>query len=212
MSDSRPTPTPSPPPTAKTGGFNYAALSFRAVILILLASSLWLVWWSYNRVYAPRLRECRQDNATVNRLSAEVDDLDRRWPPEDIEKINQRSGQADASLFSDQSGVEAWLADFREQLPPMGLELTAALDKTTAHSVGGRKVAVIPATLQVEFRPVTNSPAMPSPYQRLLYLARQLTLQQTRADFIELTVDSRTNSISHAVLGLNFWAGEKEAK
>ena len=166
MSDSKPAASPTPP--AKIGGFNYPEVLFRVVIVVLLAASLWLVWWSYNRVYAPRLKECRDDNATVNRLSMEVDDLDHRWPPADVERINQRSGQVDASLFSDQSVVETWLADFREKLPAMGLELTAAFGKNTAHSAAGRRLAVIPATLQVELRPVTNSAAMPSPYQRLL--------------------------------------------
>lgn len=210
MSASPPDLSPTPP--AKTGGPNYPELIFRAVIIALLVFSVWLVWWSYYRVYTPRLKAARDSRATVSQLSAEVDDLDHRWPPADMDRVNQRFDLVDARLFADQSTLEAWLADFREQLPPLGLDLKATFQKTVAHTAAERNVLVIPTTLLVELRPVTNALAMPSSYQRLLWLTQQLVLQQKRADITDLTVDSGTSSIARAVIGLNFWAGEKEAK
>jgi cell division protein FtsB len=211
MSVARPENSP-PPPPAKTGGFNYSELIFRVVIILALSFSVWLGWWSYNRVYLPQLKEAREANATLNQLSTEVDDLDRRWPPADIEKLNQRLQLVDSNLFSDQSALEAWLADLREQSPPLGWDLKATFEKSRMHSAAQRNVYVIPTSLFIELHTVTNAPAMLSPYQRLLQLARQIALQQKRGDFTELTVDTGSNSISRAVMGLNFWTGGKEAQ
>jgi len=206
-------PPPSSPPAAKTSGLGHLTIVFRVVIILLLVFSVWLVWWSYYRVYAPRLKEARDNRATVNQLSAEVEDLDRRWPPAEIERINQRFEQVDTSLFADQSMLEAWLADFRERLlPPLALDLSASFQNTVLHSAAGQKVQVIPTTLTVELRPVTNATVMPSPYQRLLELTRKITLQPKRADLTEMTVESGPNSVSRAVLVLNFWARGKEPK
>ena len=80
--------TDSSPQTAtKASGFNYAELLSRILVLSLLLASAGLLWWSYYRVYVPRLVIFRDLSSTVDKLAREVEDLDRQWSKQDIERM-----------------------------------------------------------------------------------------------------------------------------
>lgn len=205
-----PEPQNNPPPVTNAGEFNYSELLFRLVVLGLLLASVGLLWWSYNREFAPRLQESRDYNATVIRLTAEVDDLDRRWSKPDIEQINRKFELAQTRIFAGQPALEAWLADLREQLTPLGINANTKLEKVVVPAGIERPPSVIPGMISIEIQPVTGE--MSSPYQRLLQLVQRLITQEKRADLTELTVDSGTNSIGGAALNFNFWTDGKESK
>src|ERR1700739_1927711 len=96
-------------PVTKDPGFNYWELLSRIVVAGLLLSSIGLLWWSYYGVFVPRLKESRDINATVARLTAEVDELNRQWPPDKIGQLNQKFALVQPRLFASPSELENWL-------------------------------------------------------------------------------------------------------
>lgn len=203
-----------PLPATKTGGFNYWQLLSRIVIFALLLSSAGLLWWSYYQVFVPQLRESRQLNATVSKLTAEVDDLDRQWSKAGIEEVNQKFTLVQPRLFAGQAELAAWLADFKEQTAPMGLDVKTDFADSNAPAGAVTNVQAIPVTIAIAFPPLPSAAGSPgnlSPCQRLLQFAQRLTTREKCADLAEMTVEGGTNSIARAVLGVNFWTAPKES-
>ena len=188
----------------------------------LILGSVFIVGWSYYKWYLPPVLETREVSATVAKLTAQVEELDHRWSKADSDQVNRQFETAQARFFADQAALAAWLADFREQGTPLGLNIRTDLGKpvvaksdlstTNAILEASLKFTIIPTTIAVTFQPLPIATDQPSRYQRLLQLAQHLTDQEKIADLTELTVDSDTNSIGRAILGFNFLAGTKEAK
>jgi len=201
-----------PPPVTKTGAPNRADLLSRVVVILLLAASVGLLWWSYSRVLVPRLKESREYNATVNRLSLEVETLDRRWPKAAVDRIDRNFELAQPRLFADQSALENWLADFRKKLAPAHLDFKTELGKNLAPPGADRGLFVISGIVIFDLQSGSATKGAATPYQQLLRLTQRITSQEKRADLTELTVDGGTNSIGHAVMAFNFWTAGKESK
>jgi hypothetical protein len=204
-------PTPAPTPT-ETGGGNYLEVLYRTVMVLMLVSSFGILWWSYYRVYVPRLKEYHEADAALTSLTVKVDDLDHLWSQADIEQINKRYEVLQPKVFADQPELESWLADFRDQLAPLGLNIKFDLVTTNAPIGDDRKLFPIPATITIVSQPVAGAVDTPAAYQQLLQFAKHLTAQEKSTGLTRLTVASGTNSVGRAVLNLNFWAGAKEAK
>jgi len=201
-----------PLPVTKTGNPNRPELLFRVGVILLLATSVGLLWWSYSRVLVPRLNESRDYNANVIRLSLEVENLDRRWLKADIDRIDKNFELAKPQLFADQPTLEAWLADFQEKLAPARLDIKTELGKTMSPPGADRKLFVISGVIIIDLQSLPAATGTPSRYQQLLRLAHRITNQEKHANLTELTVDSGANSIGHAVMAFNFLAGGKESK
>lgn len=199
-----------PSPATQKGQFSYPDLLARLVVTGLLLASVGLLWWSYYRVYIPRLKVTRDLNASVEKLTADVDLMDRRWTKAEVATINERFLLVQPRLFADQPELEGWLADFRDQVNPLALDIKTEL--VGASPVEETKLLMLPTKMTVTFRPAPEGATNASPYQRLLQLAERITAQGKNADLTELTVDSGMNSISRAVVGINFWADAKEAR
>jgi len=205
--------TDSSPQTAtKASGFNYAELLSRILVLSLLFASAGLLWWSYYRVYVPRLVIFRDLSSTVDKLAREVEDLDRQWSKQDIERINQKFELVQAKIFVDQADLDAWLVDIRDPLIPLGLNLKTEFTKPTLIAGEENRFHTIHTTFNVGFQPLGSSTNKLSPYQRLLQFTKRITTQEKRADLTELNVESGTNSIGRAVMTVNFWVGTRETK
>ena len=209
---SAPGPDNRPLPATKAGGFNYRNLLSRAIIFGLLLAAVSLLWWSYYRVFVPHLRESRQLNATVASLAAEVDDLDRQYSKAAIEEINQKFVLVQPRIFAGPVELAAWLADFKGQVTPLGLDIKTDFADTNAPAGAVTNVQVIPVTVSISFPPLASSVESLSPYQRLLQFTQRITTGEKSAELAEMTVEGGTNSITRAVLGVNFWAAPKEAK
>ena len=199
-----------PSPATQKGQFSYTDLLARLVVVGLLLASVGLLWWSYCRVYAPRAKVTRDLNASVEKLTAEVETMDRRWTKAEMDAINDRFTLVQPRLFADQPELEGWLADFREQIAPLSLEIKT--DLASPSPAPEAKLLSLPATMTITFRTTTEASGGPSPYQRLLQFAERITAQDKNADLTALTVDSGLNSIGRAVVGVNFWTNAKEAR
>lgn len=204
---------PTPVPAARVrpprpGRINYREVLLRVGLVLVVVGAVALMWWSYRRL-VPLQQRTRELNATVTRLSSEVDEMQRRWSGADIEQLNQKSDRVQAQLFSGPPELEAWLRELKEQVVPLALDINANFGKTSAAAPEDQKLATVPATVSVEVKPAPGIPGVQTPYQRILQLSQRLTAQEKRADLVELSVAGGTNSVSRAVVVLNLWAGQE---
>jgi len=216
MSTPPPLPNRAPQSVTKPSGFNYLTLLSRVVVAGVLAASVWLLWWSYYRVYLPQLKEPTELNATVAKLTVTADDLDRQWSKADIEQINHKFAGVQPQMFTDQLELESWLADFTGQFTAQGMDIKTDIKAgpagTNAPAGAARGFLIIPVTLAITFHSGPDAGDLPPPSQRLLQFVQRLTTREKSAVLTDLSLSSGTNSIDQAVLGFNFWAGAKEAK
>jgi hypothetical protein len=219
MSTPPPLPNRTPQSVTKPSGFNYLTLVSRVVVGGLLVASVWLLWWSYYRIYLPHLKEPAELNASVAKLTGTADDLDHQWSKADIEQINKKFAGVQPQMFTDQLELESWLADLTGQFTAQGMDIKTDIKAgpvgvagTNAPAGAVPRFLVIPVTLAVTFHSGPDAAGLPPPGQRLLHLVQRLTTQEKSAVLTDLSLSSGTNSIDQAVLGFNFWAGAKEAK
>lgn len=201
-----------PQPVTKTEGFNYGALIARLLVAIVLAGSLWLIWWSYYRVFFPHFKESRELTQTVSKLTTEVDQLKNMWSTKDIEEIDKKTGMVQTNLFADQAQLHAWLANLRDQAMAMGVDLKADFARSLEQTDAEPRFLIFPTKLSVQFQPVPGPAKGPSPYLRLLQLTQLLTAEEKADCLNELTAESGPRSIDHAVMGFNFWTGTNDSK
>jgi hypothetical protein len=183
---------------------------FRAAVLVAVVGAVAVIWWSFGVVYLPRQKQARELITQVERLSTEVDNLERAWPKEMAEKVAKQYPQVDARLFEGRADVETWLTGVKELGSAMALKVSAELGQPTNKIAGARRLSLIPATVSVSVQPGTPTTGPASPYQRLLLLCQHLTDEdKERADLTELTVTGGSNSVSRAVLELTYWTGKE---
>jgi hypothetical protein len=211
MSSEDSAPAPEVRPTAPTPPRNAGSGDrlFRVIILVAVLGSVALIWWSFVRVLLPRQQQARELSLRVSRLSAEVDDLDHQWTQAQMAQVTNQFSQVDLELFEGRAGVEAWLANLKEQSASLALDLGADFGQPSQQTAGGRTLTVIPATVSVKVQPAGPETKPSSPYGRILQMAQLLSDENKRADLTELMVDGGVNSISQVVLILNYWTGKE---
>ena len=181
---------------------------WRTVFFVLIAGSLALSWWSLSQRLAPLEKRSAELSSSVARMSSEVDDLERKWSRAQAEETSRWAEQARDELFADQTALEAWLASVRLQAAPLGLLPKAEFDKPIETATRSEKLAIIPASLTLDFHSAPGGPEKPSAYSRLLRLTERLSAYSKRADLTEMKVESGIDSISHATLLFGLWATE----
>ena len=199
-------------PATMQGVFNYLELMSRVVVIGLLLISAGLFCWSYYRVYLPRQKITRNLNITVEKLAAEVDEMDRHWSKSDIGQINQKFSLVQPRLFADQPELEAWLADFRDQVQSLNLNIKTDIASTGEPATNCPGLITIPTTMVITFPAMAGNTGKLSPYQRFLQFAQRITIQDKNADLVDMSVDSGGKSIGRAVVRINFWMGGKGSK
>jgi hypothetical protein len=180
---------------------------FRVVIIFVLLASLALAWWTFTKFFIPVQKQSRELTSQFARLSTEVDQLERKWSKADTEQIRGGYQEVYGQLFADQPALEAWLVDLEAQAGPLGLDVKIDFGQTAPPGTNEQKLAVVPARVALEVRPVPGG--TDSPYLRLLRLTRQLAAEGKRADLAEMTVVGGPASIARATLVFNLWAGEE---
>ena len=207
--ESAPAPAARPPAAAPRSNTGHGDRLFRAITLIMVLGSVVVIWWSFALVLFPQQKQSRELSSLVSRQSAEVDDLEHVWNKAAAAQVTNQFGQVYLKLFEGSAGLEAWLADIKDQAAPLALDVQANLGSGSPQSAGGRTLSVIPATVSIEVQPARSEMPTSSPYRRILQLSQHLAGEDKRADLTELTVAGGTNSIGHAVLVLNYWTGKE---
>src|SRR5213594_4380851 len=104
MNTSEPVPPSAKRPAAKirSSSLNYKDWIFRLVVFALISGSLALSWWSLTQRLGPLQRRSRDLSSAVARLSADVDDLERKWNQAQAEEVRRQLEQARDELFADE--------------------------------------------------------------------------------------------------------------
>jgi len=181
----------------------------RVLILLVAAGSLFLSWWSVNRLL-PLEKQRTQLTEGIRRLTDEITLMESKWTDPEIQRVLTRFTQAQARLFADQETLLTWYANLRQRLVPLALDANADFGKPATHTVAEGEMTVIPAMVNVEVRPALGIEGVQSPYERVLRLTRLLASDEKRVDIEELTVAGGSNSVSRAVAVINLWgSGQK---
>lgn len=191
---------------------NPREVAFRLLALLLVIASLFLVWFSYAKLLSVRQQTSRELSTTISRLSTEVDAMERRWSGPEIEQVTNSFNAIPDHLIADQPQLEDWLEGLNRQVLPLALDAKADFGKTVVRKSADDKLAVIPTTISVEAQPARGIEGAESPYQRMLRLMQRLATEQRRADITEITVTGGPDSVAHAEVILNLWAGEEKPR
>ena len=212
MSSQSPPPVPPKPlrVAVQPASANSKEWLFRLLVAVLLVGAFSLVGWSFFRKLLPLQKQSRDLGMQVVRLSADVDEMQRKLEKSDFVQVERDFGRINTHLFSDETALVSWLAELKEQTIPLALELKANFGAAVVPSTNHQNLAVIPTTVSVGV--AHDIEAIRSPYQRLLRLSHHLSSRERRVDLTELTVMGGTNSLQQATLVLNLWAGKESVQ
>jgi hypothetical protein len=210
--------TPSAAPGERKGALiqgrelNYREIALRISLVLLNLGSLALLWWSLQKVLLPLQKQVRDTNTTVTRLIADVDSMESAWPQLARDQLREKHSEARSWMFVGRPAVESWLEGVKANAIP--LALTVGFDFTKAEAENAAPAPTnapglnpTPVALVVLPTPGVENPL--SPYQRILQLSQQLTRQEKRVDFVEMTATGGSNSVGNAILVLHLWSGEE---
>jgi hypothetical protein len=179
---------------------------FRFISVVLIAGSVGFAWWTYNQRLIPLQKQSRDLSAALNRLAAEVDTIERKWPKVERDQIRTDYAEVRNQLFADEAELGRWLVRLEEEASPLALDIKVDFGKSTARTAEQEKLAIVPASVTLEVRPAIGGNQ--TPFQRMLRLGQQLAAEGKRADLAELDVNGGPLSITHGLLVFNLWAGE----
>lgn len=180
----------------------------RAALLIGVGGSLWLIWWSVNRLRVVQTRSAAVSQQ-VSRISTEIDLMQADWPSAKTQEVALRFTQAREQLFQDADALSAWRDSLQREAVPLALEVEIGFHGTRLAPVGDQGFTLMQA--RVDLAPAADIPSTRPPYQRVLDLGHQLVTQTQRLDLVELEVHGGTRSISQATAVVELWAMDQEA-
>jgi hypothetical protein len=180
----------------------------RFLMLVIGLGSAVLVWWSINRL-PPLARQVREKDATRANLATEVQKLEMDWNAEAARQLEIQYQAALEKLFDGPDAPEKFRSAFLERGQSLALETELTLGAPQAHPKAEHKLLTVPATLRLRpaalGRGLTNSP-----YERLLNLVSMVSSGKQRVDWMELTVNSDSNSVAQTRAEFKLWSKEKE--
>ncbi len=178
----------------------------RLAMLLVFASSTSLAWWSVNHRLLPVLLEGQRKASAVSALSDEVQQLERKWDPAEVERTEVRFKEARASLFPGQQDCIAWLGAVREEALAMDLAATFQPGQTQPHPRTEQKLSLLYTTFDLQ--PASGSASSSSPYQRVMNFTALLQQTKRRVDLLELSVVGNFNSVRQTKAVVQLWAEE----
>jgi hypothetical protein len=204
---------PGPTPPLRTAakpktGLKFWEVVFRTGIIALVIISLLVAWWSFS-VLKQRQGASAELSQRVNKVSAQVDALEREFTESQAAEITNKFNQAKATLFPFFTGpisLAPWWEEVKTDLVPLMLDAQFAPSTPVASTPHASALLLIPGTLTLEVQPPGGIELEESPYQRLLRIAQKLATAEHRADITGLVVLGGTNSASQATLSLQFWS------
>jgi hypothetical protein len=181
-------------------------LKVRLVLLSVFGASVGLVVWSIGYRLPASDQKLQAQNTKITQLESETEQLERRWNPQEAERIADRFKQSQELLFSGQAEIGPWQAELKRQADSLTVSINTGTTITQACSLPGKRFAIIPATVDV--RPIAPGIRTNSPYLRLLNLAQNLSSQNKRVDLVALAATGSSNSVSEAKMELQLWSLE----
>jgi len=180
----------------------------RVVVFGVFLASLWLLWWSWQRI-VPLDKQATIMNRRVANLSSEIDQFEQIWNPARIEALTARYQAATEKLFATPEVCNEWTKGLSQLADYLALGLEAKTGTPQQFKVGQAKLSAVPVTLTV--RALPGPPGVMTPYKRLIRLVERVVSAEKRAELVGLEVRGASNSIAQAVLVVNLWSLQKEA-
>ena len=180
-------------------------LLVRLVMLLVLAGSVWLVWWSVNRLILVN-RQLKQKTSAVLAVADEVQKLERLSEPDEAARMEARFIAATNSLFAGPGECAGWLKELPEQTLALGLEATLQPGQAQPHSRAEQKLALLSTT--IDLHPAVGTLWTNFPYQRLVNFTGVLGKPKQRIDLLELEVLGSSNSVRQAKAVVQLWTQE----
>jgi hypothetical protein len=179
----------------------------RFVIVVLLAGSIALAWWSTERLTRVQ-KESAEINHRISRLGTDVDLMRGAWSDEKLAGLSNRLGEAHGLLFQGGPAVIQWRDDLIRQVVPLALDARVMFQGTRTQTVGDRVLTLVRASVDVT--PSTEVAATRSAYERVLDLSHRLANHPRRVDFVKLIVQGASNSVGQATAVVDLWATEED--
>src|SRR6516165_3422296 len=99
------------------------ALLFRFIIVVLMAGSIVFAWWTYSQRLVPLQRQGKDLSASLNRLIAEIDVIERKWPTVEREQIRTQYPEVRNQLFEGEAELGRWLDRLEVGASPLALDI-----------------------------------------------------------------------------------------
>lgn len=195
-----------PEKTHPTSGTSFLrTLLVRLVMLLVLAGSVGLVWWSVNRLVLMN-RQLKEVSMTMSALGFEVQQLEQGLNPIAVARSEDRYKEAQKSISGGPEESDSWLNILQEEALALSLLGTVELGKIQPLPRANLKLSFIPAT--IELRPLMESPQTSIPYQRMLNFTGILKKPNRRIDLLDFHVLGNSNSVHHATAVVQLWSPE----
>lgn len=192
---------------------DYKEIALRIGLVLLNIGSVALLWWSLQGTLQPLQRELRDVNTTVTRLITDVESLERAWSQPVVEQTRGKFGEVRSYMFVGRPAVESWINDVKQSAVPLaldvGFDFNLAEPSSVAPAPTNAPASITPTPVALSVRPGLGIDAANPSYQRLLQLSQRLTVQEKRADLVELRAAAGSNSVDQAVLVLHLWTAEE---
>ncbi len=179
----------------------------RISVVLVVGISLFLVWWSLNRV-----RRLQKESAALtqqtSRLSTEIELMTARLSPDRTQAVYLQASRALGDLFDGGDALAGWRDSIRESAVPLALEAEVVFRGTRTNTVGDHMLTLVDAG--VELAPVTEVAATRPTYHRILDFAQRVATQTQRVDILSLQVEGNLQSVTRASADIELWATERE--
>ena len=176
----------------------------RLVLLLIVAASGGLVWWSISHRLLPVSRQVHDTSMEMANLASDVQELEMSWRASDVEEGERRFRKAQAQLVAGELGLAGWQREVERAAEVLALQATTQAGKARIRGAGQEGLVFFPVT--IELRPLESSATTNTPYARLLELTRWLESSGKRMELVDLAVRGSSNSAQQARIAVNVWA------
>jgi hypothetical protein len=187
----------------------YQSIVGRLLMVMLLAGSVGLLWWSVSRL-SPLNQEVQKQTGEIARLSDEVQRLERNWDEDQAEQAAALFNKLQDELFGSPRECAVWQENLTSgtNFSDLVVKASQGTGRPILSPFPEKKVGALPVTLEIQ--PLADANGPDSPYRRMMmFLDSELPLEK-RVDLVEMTVQGRSNSVSHVKLELQLWTREIE--
>lgn len=180
-------------------------LLVRLVMLLVLAGSVGLVWWSVNRLVLIN-RQLKEVAMAMSTLDFEVQQLEQDLKPIEVARVENRYKEAQQSLSGGPEENDSWVNILQEDALAVSLLGKVELGSSQSLPRADLKLSFTPATIEIS--PLMESPQTSIPYQRVLNFTGILQKPDRRIDLLDFRVLGNSNSVRHATAVVQLWSPE----
>jgi hypothetical protein len=181
----------------------------RFFMVLVLAGTLTLEWWTWCRRY-PLIAQRQQEVQQVHQLEGEVQRLQGAWSEDDAVQTEAALQRAREHLFTGNTGTAACLDQLQQPAHAPALNINVKLGSVQPHPQFNDTLMIVPTSWEVTAPIVPGKPTSAAPsvsiQEGLLELLQELTTNQPkRMDLVDLNVVGDGSNMTQAKVGFRLW-------